>query len=43
VAPEGQDERGPRSARPLYGWFREGFDRADLQQARTLLEELEAR
>jgi predicted ATPase len=32
-------------ARPLltdvYGWFTEGFDTADLQEARALLEELE--
>jgi predicted ATPase len=26
---------------PLYGWFTEGFDTADLQEARTLLEALE--
>jgi predicted ATPase len=26
---------------PIYGWFTEGFDTADLQEARTLLEELE--
>ena len=25
----------------LYGWFTEGFDTADLQEARALLEELE--
>jgi predicted ATPase len=25
---------------PLYGWFTEGFDTADLQEARVLLEEL---
>ena len=25
---------------PVYGWFTEGFDTADLQEARTLLEEL---
>jgi predicted ATPase len=25
---------------PIYGWFTEGFDTADLQEARTLLEEL---
>ena len=25
---------------PVYGWFSEGFDTADLQEARTLLEEL---
>ena len=26
---------------PVYGWFTEGFDTADLQEARALLEELE--
>src|SRR5262249_10727955 len=26
---------------PVYGWFTEGFDTADLQDARALLEELE--
>jgi DNA-binding winged helix-turn-helix (wHTH) protein/predicted ATPase len=26
---------------PIYGWFTEGFDTADLQEARALLEELE--
>jgi len=25
---------------PIYGWFTEGFDTADLQEARELLEEL---
>jgi predicted ATPase len=25
---------------PIYGWFTEGFDTADLQETRTLLEEL---
>jgi predicted ATPase len=25
---------------PVYGWFTEGFDTADLQEARALLEEL---
>ena len=25
---------------PVYGWFTEGFDTADLQEAKTLLEEL---
>ena len=25
---------------PLYGWFTEGFDSADLQEANALLEEL---
>ena len=27
---------------PIYGWFTEGFDTVDLQEAKTLLEELEA-
>jgi len=26
---------------PVYGWFTEGFDTADLQDARALLETLE--
>jgi len=25
---------------PIYDWFSEGFDTADLQEAKTLLEEL---
>jgi len=25
---------------PIYGWFTEGFDTADLQEAKTLLAEL---
>jgi predicted ATPase len=25
---------------PIYGWFTEGFDTADLQEARVLLDEL---
>jgi predicted ATPase len=25
---------------PIYSWFTEGFDTADLQEAKTLLEEL---
>jgi predicted ATPase len=25
---------------PLYGWFTEGFDTPDLQEAKVLLEEL---
>jgi predicted ATPase len=26
---------------PIYGWFTEGFDTADLQEAKALLEQLE--
>jgi hypothetical protein len=36
--------RGPPMSRPLlteiYGWFTEGFDTRDLQDAKALLEEL---
>jgi hypothetical protein len=28
---------------PVYGWFSEGFDTADLKDAKALLEVLEAR
>ena len=27
--------------RPIYGWFTEGFDTADLKDAKALLDELE--
>jgi predicted ATPase len=38
-------QQGKRAAardllEPIYGWFTEGFDTADLQEARALLEEL---
>jgi predicted ATPase len=37
-----QGKRGEAHAllAPIYGWFTEGFDTADLQEAKTLLEEL---
>jgi predicted ATPase len=39
-----QQQGEPTAARellaPIYGWFTEGFDTADLQEAKTLLEEL---
>jgi predicted ATPase len=37
-----QDKRAEASAllAPIYGWFTEGFDTADLQEARGLLEAL---
>ena len=28
---------------PVYGWFTEGFDTADLQEAKALLEELQGK
>jgi predicted ATPase len=34
-----RDEARQRLA-PVYGWFTEGFDTADLQEAKALLEEL---
>jgi predicted ATPase len=38
-------QQGKRAAardflEPIYGWFTEGFETADLQEARALLEEL---
>ena len=36
-----QDRRAARQLlAPIYGWFTEGFDTADLKSARALLEEL---
>jgi predicted ATPase len=37
-----QDKRGDARAllAPIYHWFTEGFDTADLQEARALLDEL---
>ena len=52
VRSSGSDTRGKRSATrsartearallaPIYGWFTQGFDTADLQEAKALLEEL---
>jgi hypothetical protein len=40
VAAAGQARRGVRPAGPIYGWFTEGFDTADLQEAKALLAEL---
>ena len=37
---QGQREAGRQLLAPIYGWFTEGFDTADLQNARVLLEEL---
>jgi predicted ATPase len=40
LAPQGRrDEAGTRLAE-IYNWFTEGFDTADLKDAKTLLEEL---
>ena len=41
LAAAGQARRSSRRCwRRVYGWFTEGFDTADLQDAKTLLEEL---
>ena len=40
LAAAGQACRSARSLAPIYGWFTEGFDTADLQEAKVLLEEL---
>ena len=45
----GPNSRGPKSGQGkladldalVYGWFTEGFDTADLQEAKALLEEVE--
>jgi predicted ATPase len=41
---QSQDKRAEARAllAPIYGWFTEGFDTADLQEARVLLEALES-
>jgi hypothetical protein len=40
LAAAGPADRGPRAAGPIYGWFTAGFDTADVQEAKALLEEL---
>ena len=37
---QGKQEEARRMLAEVYGWFTEGFDTADLQEAKTLLEEL---
>jgi predicted ATPase len=39
---QGKREEAQQLLAPVYGWFTEGFDTADLQEARLLLEELAA-
>jgi predicted ATPase len=36
----GKREEAWQLLTPIYGWFTEGFDTADLQEAKVLLEEL---
>jgi predicted ATPase/class 3 adenylate cyclase len=37
---QGKQDEARALLAPIYGWFTEGFDTADLQEAKTLLEEL---
>jgi predicted ATPase len=37
---QGKRARAHQLLAPIYGWFTEGFDTADLQEARALLEVL---
>jgi predicted ATPase len=37
---QGKRDEAHELLAPVYGWFTEGFDTADLQEARALLEEL---
>ncbi|MBI3990195.1 MAG: tetratricopeptide repeat protein [candidate division NC10 bacterium] len=37
---QGKPEEARQMLEEIYGWFTEGFDTADLQEAKTLLEEL---
>ena len=38
---QGQRTEAHALLAPVYGWFTEGFDTADLQEAKALLEDLE--
>jgi predicted ATPase len=40
VAAAGQGYDARALLAPIYGWFTEGFDTADLQEAKALLEAL---
>ena len=37
---QGKRDEARRLLAEIYGWFTEGFDTADLQEAKALLEEL---
>ncbi len=39
---QGQNDEARHIRAAIYGWFTEGFDTVDLQQAKALLEELSA-
>jgi predicted ATPase len=40
---DGRSEEARQLLSEIYGWFTEGFDTPDLQEARALLEELEGK
>lgn len=40
---QGKIEEARKLLAEIYGWFTEGFDTADLKEAKALLEELEGR
>jgi hypothetical protein len=40
-AAQGKRHQGRDLLAPVYGWFIEGFDTADLQQAKALLDQLQ--
>jgi predicted ATPase len=37
---QGKRDEARELLAPIYGWFTEGFDTADLQEAKALLQEL---
>ena len=37
---QGKRDEARELLAPIYGWFTEGFDTADLQEAKALLEDL---
>ncbi len=38
--PQAKAKRAKRKCRPVYGWFTEGFDTADLKEAKVLLNKM---
>jgi hypothetical protein len=40
---QGKKEEAHRVLAEIYGWFTEGFDTADLKEAKALLDELSTR
>jgi predicted ATPase len=38
---QGKKEKARQMLAEIYGWFTEGFDTADLKEAKALLEELD--